>query len=116
MKTKTAIINEIQTSPEWFEELQDECKRIQQDTGITVDPLDLGLIMAVYNDRLGMPLVRNDYYNDDCQKILDKAQNLPLIKTVMKRYPVLVLDLLTMVDPWDADHEIAYGLDMIKKQ
>lgn len=114
MKTKTAIINEIINAPEWFEELQTECKRIQKNTGVAVDPLDLGLLMAVFDDRLGMPMIDDETVNNEYKEIRDKFTQLPLVKAVLKRYPELQIKLLTMPDPYGSPNDVAYGVDMIK--
>lgn len=116
MKTKTAIINEINNAPEWFKELQTECKRIQKNTGVTVDPLDYGLLLAVFDDRLGMPMIDDENVNKEYKEIRDKYTQLPLVMTVLKRYPELQIKLLTMPDPYGSPNEVAYGVDMIRKR
>lgn len=116
MKTKTAIINEIQSSPEWFEELQTECKRIQKNTGVTVNPLDYGLLMAVFNDRLGMPMIDDEDWNEEYKEILNKYKRLPLVKTVLNRYPELTVELLSTIDLHGSPNDVAYGVDMIRKR
>lgn len=116
MKTKKAIITEIKNEPVWFESLRTECNRIKEETGVTVNPLDYGLLMAVFNDRLGMPMIDDEYWNEEYKEILNKYKRLPLVKTVLKRYPELTIELLTTIDPYGSPNDIAYGVDMIGKR
>lgn len=53
MRTKAAIINEIQENPELFAMLVAESQDVLRETGVKVDPIDLGLLQAVFADRLG---------------------------------------------------------------
>ena len=44
MRTKAAIIHEIQNSPELLELLKQEAKNVEVETSVKVDPIDIGLL------------------------------------------------------------------------
>ena len=115
MRTKAAIIDEIMNEPIWFEELQEECAQIEEDTGVKVDPLDLGLLQAVYADRNGLKMIGDGPLDRKYQDVLDKYKQLSFVKTVLKRYPELEVQLQTMWDPEGSEAEVVIGIELIKR-
>lgn len=115
MRTKAAIIHEIQNAPEHLELLKQEAKNVELETTVKVDPIDLGLLQAVFADRLGFQEIRYVYYEQDYGDIIDKVKRLPYVQKILKKYPELDLALTTMIDPFDADHEFATGPELVLK-
>lgn len=113
MRTKAAIINEIQENPELFSALVAESQNVLRETGVKVSPIDLGLLQAVFADRLGFQEIRYSFYEYDYEAIIDKAKRLPYVQKILKTYPELDLGLTTMIDPFDADHEFATGPELV---
>lgn len=113
MRTKSAIINEIQNTPELLELLKQEAKNVEVETSVKVDPIDLGLLQAVFADRLGFQEIRYVFYETDYEAIIDKVKRLPYVQKILKKYPELDLGLTTMIDPFDADHEYATGPELV---
>lgn len=113
MRTKAAIIDEIQNSPELLELLKQEAKNVEVETSVKVDPIDLGLLQAVFADRLGFQEIRNVFYESDYEAIIDKLKRLPYVQKILKKYPELDLALSTMIDPFDAEHEYATGPELV---
>ncbi len=115
MRTKAAIINEIQENPELFAALVAESQDVLRETGVKVDPIDLGLLQVVFADRLGFQEIRYVFNETDYEAIIDKVKRLPYVQKILKKYPELDLGLTTMIDPFDADHEFATGPELVLK-
>lgn len=115
MRTKAAIIHEIQEHPELLELLKQEAKNVEVETSVKVDPIDLGLLQAVFADRLGFQEIRYVYHEHDYEAIIDRVKRLPYVQKILKKYPELDLALTTMIDPFDADHEFATGPELVLK-
>lgn len=113
MRTKAAIIHEIQENPDLFQMLQEEAKNVEVETSVKVDPIDLGLLQAVFADRLGFQEIRYVFYETDYEAIIDKVKRLPYVQKILKKYPELDIALTTMIDPFDADHEYATGPELV---
>ena len=113
MRTKAAIIHEIQNAPELLELLKQETKNVEVETSVKVDPIDLGLLQAVFADRLGFQEIRYVFYETDYEAIIDRVKHLPYVQKILKKYPELDLALTTMIDPFDADHEFATGPELV---
>lgn len=115
MRTKAAIINEIQENPELFAALVSESQDVLRETGVKVDLIDLGLLQAIFADRLGFQEIRYSFYEYDYEAIIGKVKRLPYVQKILKKYPELDLGLTTMIDPFDADHEYATGPELVLK-
>lgn len=113
MRTKAAIIDEIQNSPELLEMLKLEAKNVEVETSVRVDPIDLGLLQAVFKERLGWQEIRYVYFESDYEAIIDRVKRLPYVPKIMRKYPELDITLTTIVNPFDADHEYATGPELV---
>lgn len=113
MRIKAAIINEIRENPDLLKALVAESQDVLRETSVKVDPIDLGLLQAVFADHLGFQEIRYVYYESDYEAIIDKVKRLPYVMKILKKYPELDLALTIMIDPFDADHEFATGPELV---
>lgn len=115
MRTKATIINEIKENQELFAALVAESQDVLRETGVKVYAIDLGLLQAVFADRLGFQEIRYSFFEYDYECIINKVKRLPYVQKILKKYPELDLGLTTMIDPFDADHEYATGPELVLK-
>lgn len=112
MKTKTQIINEINEVPEILEGLSNHSKSVLEETGIQIDPYDIGILLTTF---LGQFALRTIQSKEHERTIIERFERMPLVKTILKKHPELEFAIETMVDPEIGVGKLAIGLDFFRK-
>lgn len=112
MKTKTQIINEINEVPEILEGLSRHSQSVYEETGIQIDPYDIGILLASFLGRFALRTIQSKAHE---QTIIERFERMPLVKTILKKHPELDFHIETMIDPEIGVGKLAIGLDFLRK-
>lgn len=113
MKTKTQIINEINEVPEMLEGLSRHSQSVYEETGIQIDPYDIGILLASFLGRFVLWVIRSTEHE---RTIIEQYKRFPLVKTILKKHPELDFTINTMPDPETGISDLAIGLDFHRKR
>lgn len=112
MKTKTQIINEINEFPEILEGLSRHSRSVLEETGIRIDPHDIGILLATFLGRFALFPIQSKAHE---REIIERFARMPLVKTILKKHPDLDFTIGTMFDPEIDIGKLAIGLDFRRK-
>lgn len=113
MKTKTQIINEINEVPEILEGLSNHSQSVYEETGIQIDPYDIGILLATFLGRFALWAICSTEHE---RTIIERFERMPLVKTILKKHPELEFTINTMPDPETGISDLAIGLDFHRKR
>ena len=112
MKTKRQIINEINEVPEILEGLSRHSQSVYDETGIQIDPYDIGILLETFLGRFALWVIRSTEHE---RTIIEQYKRFPLVKTILKKHPELDFTINTMPDPETGIGDLAIGLDFHRK-